>query len=204
MAYTFRHMAKHQGEEVIVLGYNKGDNTVLLVRPSMIPKDEAADLKNFVMTNDAQSIDVIIPYLRKQAHKSGVDWFTYLHNKLMQRNNAVVIRPLKDITELHKDQYAFFAGYGLSAEEKAKQPVETAPVRQDRSVSSAPSVNEERILSSLDDLNQNIQYMTVLLQKLVEKPTTETPAPEKKKPGRKKKILTETSVTAESENNASD
>lgn len=111
-----RHFGKYRGEEVVVIGYNKSMNTILLVRYNALPSDEAADLIRIAQSTSAQNLDYLIPTLRVERHKSNQDWFTHLAHRLHRNDGSVVSVSIKEVEELNDEQKAFFKGYGAAIE----------------------------------------------------------------------------------------
>lgn len=111
-----RHFAQVRGEEVVVLGHNKGLNSCLIARINSLPQDEAADLRRIAMSTTAQNLDYLVPTLRVERHKSGSDWFTHLVTRLHRRDGSVMNLPLNQIDAMNDGQKAFFKGYGEAVE----------------------------------------------------------------------------------------
>lgn len=119
---TFRHYAKFQREEVIVLGYNKSMNDVIIVRVTGLPVDDQMKLRMIASSPTAQSVDYLIPILEREAHASGYPWLRYLLTR-MARNDKTVIRiPFKELTDMNPEQRAVFAGYGKPAQPEVEAP----------------------------------------------------------------------------------
>lgn len=115
---TLRHYAKFRNEEVIVLGYRKSMNAVMLCRLTGLPADEQAALRQIASSSYAQSkCDYLIPVLANERHKSGEDWFTYMARRLHRNDGTVAVIPLKEMVDMDADQKAFFKGYGRSIDE---------------------------------------------------------------------------------------
>lgn len=116
-----RHYCKFRNEEVIILGYRKTMNSVMVCRVAMLPADEQANLRQIASSSYAQSkCDYLIPILTNERHKSGSDWFTYLASRLQRNDGSVVVLPLKEMEEMDNDQKAFFKGWGTSVDEARK------------------------------------------------------------------------------------
>ena len=125
---TLRHYGKFKNEEIVVLGYKKSMNTVMICRLTMLPADEQAALRQIASSAYAQSkCDYLVPILQNERHKSNQDWFTYLANRLQRHDGSVMILPLKEIEDMDPDQKAFFKGWGTSIEEARKVREEKAP-----------------------------------------------------------------------------
>lgn len=123
---TLRHYAKFKNEEVIILGYRKSMNAVMICRMTALPADEQANLRQIASSTYAQSnCDYLIPVLGNERHKSGEDWFTYLARRLHRNDGSVAVLPLKEMQDMDPDQKAFFKGYGRSIAE-AKEIMEKA------------------------------------------------------------------------------
>ncbi len=113
-----RHYGKFKNEEVVVLGYNKTLNAVMICRVNYLPADEQAQLRSIASSSYAQSsCDFLIPILGIERHKSGKDWFTYLAFRLHRNDGSVLSLPLKEVVELDTDQKNFFKGWGTSVAE---------------------------------------------------------------------------------------
>lgn len=128
---TLRHYGIFKNEEVIVLGYRKLMNTVMICRSTMLPADEQAQLRQIASSSYAQSkCDYLIPILRNERHKSGNDWFTYLANRLHRNDGSVSVLPLKEIDGMEPDQKAFLKGWGKSVSDvtEARQKGTPPPV----------------------------------------------------------------------------
>lgn len=121
---TLRHYAKFRNEEVIILGYRKSMNAVMICRLTGLPADEQAALRQIASSSYAQSkCDYLIPVLGNERHKSGEDWFTYLARRLHRNDGTVAVIPFKEMMDMDTDQKAFFKGYGRSVDE-AKELME--------------------------------------------------------------------------------
>ena len=115
---TLRHYATFKNEEVIVLGYRKSMNAVMICRITSLPADEQASLRQIASSTYAQSnCDYLIPVLTNERHKSGEDWFSYLARRLHRNDGSVAVLPLKEMHDMDRDQKAFFKGYGRSIAE---------------------------------------------------------------------------------------
>ena len=125
---TLRHYGKFKNEEVIIVGYKKSMNTVMICRMTMLPADEQAQLRQIASSAYAQSkCDYLVLILQNERHKSNQDWFTYLANRLQRHDGSVMILPLKEIEDMDPDQKAFFKGWGSSVEEARKVREKKAP-----------------------------------------------------------------------------
>lgn len=117
MTSPVRHFGTIRGgEEVLIAGYNKGQNACFVVRLTHLPQDESAALRQIAMSVTAQNLDFLIPTLRVELHKSGQDWFTHLATRLYRNDGAVLSLPLKEIETMNEQQKAFFKGYGAAVE----------------------------------------------------------------------------------------
>lgn len=127
----FRHYATFRREEVIVAGYNRGRNDCLVVRLTMLPVDEQADLRRIASSTIAQSQDTLTMLLMGERHKSGRDWMTHLAERKQRNDGSVMTLPLKELEDMHPEQKAFFKGYGkpvaapkpVAVQEEAEIPV---------------------------------------------------------------------------------
>jgi hypothetical protein len=106
------------GEEVVIIGYNKGTNACLVCRPNTLPQDEAASLRQIASSTTAQNLDYLVPLLRNEVHKSQQDWFTHLCTRMQRNDGAVISLPLKEIETMNDGQKAFYKGYGAAVEPK--------------------------------------------------------------------------------------
>jgi len=172
---TLRHYGKHNREEVVVIGYKKSINAVLLVRVNALSMDDQMDLRRIASSEIAQKMDYLIPLLQKEPHRSGQDWFSYLckHHAFKTIMNSL---PIKEITEMHPEQLAFFKGYGRSIEGNAApevvqgyQPVVGAPVGLP-----APTVStvDPTLAAILATLVEGQNKMAASLEKLASKVKT--------------------------------
>ncbi len=118
---TLRHYGKFRNEEIIIVGYRKSMNAVMICRVTSLPADEQASLRQIASSAYAQShCDYLVPVLQNERHKSGSDWFTYLASRLHRNDGSVAVLPLKEMQEMDPDQKAFFKGYGKSIAEAAE------------------------------------------------------------------------------------
>lgn len=124
-----RHYAKIKGEEIIILGYNKGRNDVMVCLVAGLPVDEQMHLRQIASSSEAQKLDYLIPMLQSIRHpKTSIDWFTFLATKLWRKERSMGCVPIKELEDMHPDQKAFYKGYGESIEPK---PQETEVVAQE-------------------------------------------------------------------------
>ena len=119
---TFRHYGKFQREEVVVLGYNKTMNDVIIARVTGLPVDDQMHLRQIASSTHAQTQDYLIPVLQGERHASGTDWWTYLYSRLVRNDKTVIRAPFKDITDMNPDQRALFGGYGKPAQPEPDAP----------------------------------------------------------------------------------
>lgn len=133
MEENMRHFGKFQSEEVLILGHNKGQGTVLAVRTGALPGDEQMELRRIASSHDAQRNDYLVPVVQRERHRSGTDWFSYLANRFQRRDGSVRAIPLKDVENMNASQKAFFKGYGRSVLDEAAEQ-QTAPVTQPKPV----------------------------------------------------------------------
>jgi len=122
---TFRHYAKWNQEEVIILGYNNKMNDCIIVRVTALPVDDQVHLRQIASSTYAQTQDFLMPLLQSQMHASKYDWLRYLLTRLARNDKTVVKVPLKDLSEMNPEQKAFFGGWGKSTSkpESAKAPL---------------------------------------------------------------------------------
>lgn len=73
-----RHMGDYQGSKVIVLGYNRAEDKVMLVRPESFNTQDQNWLGEIINSGYAQSQDSLIKSLAREQHSSGQDGFTYV------------------------------------------------------------------------------------------------------------------------------
>lgn len=116
-----RHYGKYRNEEVIVIGYNKGQNAVMICRVGALPGDEQMELRRIASSVNAQGQDYLVGTLQGERHKSGADWFTYIAGRLRRNDGSVLSLPIKEVEEMNQEQVAFFKGYGASALNKNAQ-----------------------------------------------------------------------------------
>lgn len=124
MSYGNRHFGKYSsnGEEVVILGYRKKTNEVLIVFLSALQQQEAQDLRSIVSAEYAQKKDYLMDnvggnVLEKAHHPSGNDWQSYLMRQAVARRGGMVRSvSLKDVEFFDEGQKAFFGGYGVSIE----------------------------------------------------------------------------------------
>lgn len=104
------------GEEIIIIGYNKGTNACLVCRTNSLPQDEASALRQIASTSTAQNLDYLLTLLRNEVHKSNQDWFTHLATRMHRNDGSVLNLPLKEIETMNEQQKGFFKGYGTAVE----------------------------------------------------------------------------------------
>jgi len=120
---TMRHYGTFRNEEVIILGYKKSMNPVMICRLTMFPADEQSALRQIASSTFAQDkCDYLIPVLQTERHKSGTEWFTYLASRLHRNDGSVSVLPLKEVDISNPEQKAFFKGYGKTIQD-AKQHI---------------------------------------------------------------------------------
>ena len=110
MAYLFtlpRHYGSWNGEEVILLGYNRGFNDVLAARIGKFAPWDRASLRAIV--SDSQEEDYLIPVLQQERHSSGEDWFTFLF-RLITENGPVCRIPLGELRDMNPSQLSIWIG----------------------------------------------------------------------------------------------
>jgi hypothetical protein len=73
-----RHMGDYQGSKVIVLGYNRAEDKVMLIKPETFNSQDQNWLGEIVNSGYAQSQDSLIKSLAREQHSSGQDGFTYV------------------------------------------------------------------------------------------------------------------------------
>lgn len=150
MTYGNRHFGIYEGnkEEVIILGYRKKTNDVLIAFPSALQQQDAQDLRRIVSGEAAQKKDYLMDtvggsVLASAHHSSaGIDWQTYLLKQAESgRGNGVVRKTtMKEIEFFDQSQKAFFAGYGNSIEP------EIEALRQNRLQAQEASLTGRQVL----------------------------------------------------------
>jgi hypothetical protein len=174
---TLRHYGKHNREEVVVIGYKKSINAVLLVRVNALTMDDQMDLRRIASSEVAQKMDYLIPLLQKEPHRSGQDWFSYLckHHAFKTIMNSL---PIKEITDMNPEQLAFFKGYGRSIEgNDVPQVVQSyQPVPAIAAPAAAPA-GDPSLAAILATLVEGQNRMAASLEKLA----TKVKAPKAKK-----------------------
>lgn len=80
MSIDLKHIGEYQGSRVIVLGYNKKEDNVLVVRPETLSREDQTWLSQIVESGYAQNQDNLIKSLSREHHSSGSDGFTYIIN----------------------------------------------------------------------------------------------------------------------------
>jgi len=117
MSQSMRHFGTIRGgEEIVILGYNKGTNACLVARTNTLPQDEAASLRQIASSTTAQNLDYLVTILRNEVHKSNQDWFTHLATRMHRNDGSVLSLPLKEIETMNEQQKGFFKGYGQAVE----------------------------------------------------------------------------------------
>lgn len=117
MSTPLRHFGTIRGgEEIVILGYNKGTNACLIARLHSLPQDESAQLRQIASSSTAQNLDFLVTLLRNEVHKSQTDWFTHLATRLHRNDGSVLSLPIKEIETMNEQQKAFFKGYGAPVE----------------------------------------------------------------------------------------
>lgn len=122
---TMRHYAKFRNEEVIILGYKKSMNSVMITRVTMLPGDDQSTLRQIASSVFAQDkCDYLVTVLQSERHKSGTDWFTYLATRLQRNDGSVSVIPLKELADMHEGQRAFFKGWGSTVDDATAKVAE--------------------------------------------------------------------------------
>lgn len=134
---VLRHYGKYNREEVIVVGYNKGNNALMLVRVNALTMDDQNALRTIASSEVAQKTDYLVTLLSHEPHPATKeDWFSFLCKHPSRKHVLLMGIPLKEVSEMNKDQLAFFKGYGRSVQNPgtavaaAPAPVPAAPVQQ--------------------------------------------------------------------------
>ncbi len=194
MINNIKHFAKCNNTEVIVIGFNKGDGTILYVDPASLPGDEQIEIKSIAMSMSGQAADYLIPILQESKHKSGYDWFTYLTSRTGGRSSPLVKFPLKEVRDMHPDQKALMGGYGVTAVEREKQALEEkenppstvlvdSPVASSALTSTAPTTNLD---SALGQMAIAIASLAETQKKMLEAQTKPVAKRRGRKPATKK------------------
>lgn len=116
MTQYHRHFGQFHGQEVVIAGYNKSLNSLMVVLIGALPQDEAEDLRRIAMSATAQNLDYLVPTLRVERHKSNQDWFTHIVTRLYRNDGAVKNVSIKEMEAMNEEQKAFFKGYGSPVE----------------------------------------------------------------------------------------
>lgn len=138
-------------KDIIILGYNHVNNSVMVVDIDSLPGDDANELKRLALTTEAQRSDYLIPILEKTSYRNGTkSWWEYLCSLL--KSKQVGVMSFLHVAEMNQEQKNFFKGYGLSAEElenRNEQP-------KVRSSKQQTADTNEKMTSILEEiLNQN-------------------------------------------------
>ena len=141
-----RHFAKFipNGEEVVIIGYRKKTNDVLVVFPSAMTQQESQELRRIVQSAEAQGKDYLMDVvsgsiLQGAHHPSGTDWQTYLIKQAATGRSQTVRKiTMKDLEFYDKDQHAFFAGYGTSIEPEVDALRNNRIAHQDAALNGRP------------------------------------------------------------------
>lgn len=147
---SFRHYAKWNQEEVVILGYNNKMNDCIIVRVTALPVDDQVHLRQIASSAYAQSQDFLMPILQSQMHASKYDWLRYLLTRMARNDKTVVKVPLKDLYEMNPDQKAFFGGWGKSSSkpEATKAPL-GSPEHNEQARQAQIVADEEQALVDL-------------------------------------------------------
>lgn len=136
-----RHFGKFQNEEVLVIGYKKTGNVLMIVKINALPIEDQTTLRSIATSPAAQNVDYLIPLLTGEPHRSGKDWFTFLANN--QRSGITMqVSPTK-VEDMNSEQYNYWAGWGNSIREQTQtggRPpmVEPAPASQAAPLTEVP------------------------------------------------------------------
>lgn len=198
---TFRHYGKFQREEVVVLGYNKTMNDVIIARVTGLPVDDQMHLRQIASSTHAQTQDYLIPVLQGERHASGTDWWTYLYSRLVRNDKTVIRAPFKDITDMNPDQRALFGGYGKPAQPEPDAPPLGSPEHNEAAQQALVDVPETApvpapvapaqpdLVAAIASLADSQAKMAESLEKLtakVKSPPRRKAAPKKRAPVRRK------------------
>ena len=203
---SFRHYGKFQREEVIILGYNKGMNDVMIARVTALPVDDQMHLRQIASSLHAQNQDYLIPVLQSERHASGTDWFTYLYSRLVRNDKSVIRVPFKDMQEMNPQQRALFGGYGKPVQEEPEAPPLGSPEHNDaaqqalvdlpQAVESpaAPAPASPDLVAAIASLAESQAAMAASLEKLTSKVK---PAPRRKAAPKKRVVRKKAAPKAE-------
>ena len=147
-----RHYGIYQREEVVVMGYNKHTNQLMVLRINALPQEDQMALRGIARSKFAQeSADFLIPVLRREHHRRGQDWFTYLIRTFLP-TGFVRYLSIKDMDNMNPDQAAFCKGYGKSLAQLALEK-EKGSVTDSVAVSGAASTPTPAAAVSTTDPN---------------------------------------------------
>lgn len=205
---SFRHYGKFQREEVVILGYNKSMNDVMIARVTALPVDDQMHLRQIASSTHAQSQDYLIPVLQSERHASGTDWFTYLYSRLVRNDKSVIRVPFKDMSDMNPQQRALFGGYGKPVQEEPEAPPLGSPEHNDAQqalvdlpdevetpAAPAPAAPAQPdLVAAIASLAESQAAMAASLEKLTSKVK---PAPRKKAAPKKRVVRRKAAPKAE-------
>ncbi len=110
---TTRHFALWQKRDrVVLIGYSKKNNDVLVVRLDQLPEDERHDLTQIAMHPNVQNKFELTPVLNIERHsKSGETWLTNIAMRLRRHDGSVMKVYVKDLSDVEDLQMSYYKGY---------------------------------------------------------------------------------------------
>lgn len=170
---NLRHFGKFNREEVVILGYNKTTNTVMICKITGLPADDQVELRKIAVSPESSMMDYLIPQLQRLPHaNSKSSWWDYLvRNYMNKRGGLIIAYPLKEITDMNPDQLSFFKGYGRSVSDINKNSEEVAVTTDTTPVAvaapaQAPANNDAlmallgKLVEGQNSLNESIKQLT--------------------------------------------
>jgi hypothetical protein len=111
---TTRHFAMWQKrDQVVLIGYSKKNNDVLVVKLDQLPEDERNELQQIALHPDIQRKYELTPTLTTARHsKSGETWMTNIAARLRRHDGSVAKAFIKDLYEVEDSQMSYYKGYG--------------------------------------------------------------------------------------------
>jgi hypothetical protein len=182
-----RHYGTFQGEEVIIIGYKKSQNVLLICKVNALPSGDQMELRKIASSKLAQeTADYLVELLQQQHHQSGTDWFAYLAPQI--RKNVLQIVSIKDVADMNDEQKSFFKGYGHSVRnlknpENAEERPMTARGTSGKTPAGAAPATDPAMLAILQSLAVGQQQINESLAILAKRPV---PAAARIRPSRAK------------------
>ena len=133
---TYKHFGVFQGREVIVMGHDQTTGLCMVCDPGYLPAAESRELKAIATSRSSQRLNYLIPALMREYFVAAkTDWYTHLVRKLGK--GCVFNAPLKDITEMNKEQKGIFKGYKRPTNEDIDEQTQTG-LRKNKPDTDAP------------------------------------------------------------------